>query len=262
MRVGFYQFEPKFRDPEHNLARIEAALDRARADLVVLPELCTTGYLFRDRAELERHAEEVPSGPACRRLAAVCARRNLAVVAGLPERAGSKVFNSAVLFTSEGKAHVYRKSHLFLDEKDIFDPGDTGFPVLEVDFVKVGMLVCFDYIFPESARSLALAGCQVICHPANLVLDYAQWMTLTRAAENRVFWVLANRTGTETLGDRSLGFTGHSQFVDPRGRLLYRAGVDSEELPVVDIEPEQALDKLATPRNHLLDDRRTDLYRL
>jgi predicted amidohydrolase len=254
MRVGFYQFEPESRAVERNLARIETVLDHARADLVVLPELCTTGYLFRDRAELARHAEDVPSGPTCRRLAAV--------VAGLPERAGSRVFNSSVLFTSEGDIHVYRKSHLFLDEKDIFDPGDTGFPVFEVDFVKVGMLVCFDYIFPESARSLALAGCQVVCHPANLVLDYAQWMTLTRAAENRVFWVLANRTGTETLGDRALTFTGRSQLVDPRGRLLYRAGVDSEELPVIDIEPEQALDKLATPRNHLLDDRRTDLYRL
>ncbi|MBN2537740.1 acyltransferase [candidate division WOR-3 bacterium] len=262
MRLGFYQFEPKFHDPEHNLARIETALGRARADLVVLPELCTTGYLLRDRAELERYAEEVPSGPTCRRLAAVCARRNLAVVAGLAERAGSRIFNSAVLFTPEGRVNTYRKSHLFLDEKDIFDPGDTGFPVFEVGSVKVGMLVCFDYIFPEPARSLALAGCQVVCHPANLVLDYAQWMTLTRSAENRVFWVLANRTGTETLGDRTLAFTGLSQIVEPRGRLLYRAGMDSEELPVIDIEPERALDKLATPRNHLLDDRRTDLYRL
>jgi predicted amidohydrolase len=176
------------------------------------------------------------------------------------EQDGRCIYNSAVLVTHSGGVHVYRKSHLFLDEKDIFDRGDTPFPVFRLDGVGIGMLVCFDYIFPESGRALALNGAQVICHPSNLVLDYAQWMTLTRAAENRVFWIVANRTGSETTGEKALSFTGRSQVVAPTGKLLYRAGMDTEELPVIDIDPRDAFDKMATPRNHLLEDRRTDLY--
>ena len=261
MRVGFYQFRPEHREVKLNLARMAAALGHARADLVVLPELAITGYLFESHDELARHAEEVPAGPTCRELSSLCRERNMNVVFGLAEKSGEDIFNSAVLIDRHGESHVYRKTHLFLDEKDIFAPGDTGFPVFEIDGVKVGMLVCFDYIFPESSRSLALAGAQLVCHPANLVLDYAQWMTLTRAAENRIFWILANRTGSETVGDRTLSFTGRSQVVGPTGELLYRAAMDTEELPVIDINPAEALDKLATPRNHLLEDRRPDLYR-
>ncbi len=260
MRVGFYQFQPEHRQKDVNLGRIEAALTNARADLVVLPEMCLTGYMFESREALAASAEPVPDGPSCQRLAGLCRKLDLGIVFGLAEKAEDRLYNSAVLITRRGELHVYRKSHLFLDEKDIFNPGDTPFPVFEVDDVKVGMLVCFDYIFPESGRSLALNGAQVVCHPSNLVLDYAQWMTLTRAAENRVFWILANRTGRESIGDRAMTFTGRSQIVGSTGKLLYRAGIDTEELPVIEIDPNEALDKMATPRNHLLRDRRTDLY--
>ena len=260
MRIGFYQFRPELRDVEGNTQRAEFAIRQTSADLVVLPEMCFTGYLFPSKEELLKFAEPVPDGPSCQRIIKLCREQNLSVVFGMPEKSGDRLYNSAVLVTYDGKIHVYRKSHLFLDEKDIFDPGDTGFGVFDLDGIKIGLLVCFDYIFPESGRSLALNGAQVVCHPSNLVLDYAQSMTLTRAAENRVFWVIANRTGAETVDDRTLTFTGRSQIVAPGGKLLYRAGIDTEELPIVEINPRDALDKLATPRNHLLRDRRTDLY--
>jgi predicted amidohydrolase len=261
MRIGFYQFKPVHRDRDLNLERIASALSGTNAELVVLPEMCSTGYLFESREELAGVAEPVPDGPTCGRIMKLCRERNMSVVFGMAESAGERIFNSAVLVTAEGEVHTYRKSHLFVDEKDIFDPGDTGFRVFDTGSVKIGMLVCFDYIFPESGRSLALNGAQVVCHPSNLVLDYAQWMTLTRAAENRVFWVVSNRTGEETLGDRTMRFTGRSQVVGPNGKLLYRAGMDTEELPVLEIDPDDALDKKATPRNDLFEDRRTDLYR-
>jgi predicted amidohydrolase len=79
------------------------------------------------------------------------------------------------------------------------------------------MLVCFDHFFPEAARSLALRGARIICHPSNLVLEYAQTNSITRAVENRVFWILANRTGSETLGEKTLAFNGRSQIVTPDG---------------------------------------------
>ena len=174
MRIGFYQFAPHHGKKELNLKRVESALQQTNADLVVLPEMCLTGYLFGSRAELAESAEPVPDGPSCDHLSKVCRESNAELVFGIAEKAGDRLYNSAVLLTPHGDVHVYRKSHLFLDEKDFFAPGDMPFPVFDVDGVRIGMLVCFDYFFPEAARILALNGAQIICHPSNLVLDFAQ----------------------------------------------------------------------------------------
>jgi len=260
MRVGLFQFAPRPGAVRANLDRIVAALSSVRADLMVLPELCTTGYLFPSRFELARVAETAPDGPTCRAMAALSHSTNAAVVWGMPEAAGDRIFNSAVLVTPHGEFHAYHKAHLFVDEKDLFDPGDSPFPVFDIGSVKVGMLVCFDHFFPEAARSLALRGAQIICHPSNLVLEYAHTNSITRAVENRVYWILANRTGSETLGEKTLAFNGRSQIVAPDGRRLAQAGPDTEETLVVDIDPAESLDKKVTPRNDLFLDRRTDLY--
>jgi predicted amidohydrolase len=256
MRIGLLQFAPEPGAVRANIDHIAGALSGVRTELIVLPELCTTGYLFASRSELARLAEPVPAGPTCEAMAALSRDTSTAIVWGMPESAGSTIFNSAVMVTPQGRFHTYRKAHLFLDEKDLFDPGDSPFPVFDLGSVKIGVLVCFDHFFPEAARSLALRGAQIICHPSNLVLEYAHANTITRAAENRVFWILANRTGSETLGDKRLAFNGRSQIVAPDGRLLGHAGPDSEETIVSEI------DKKVTPRNDLFADRRTDLYRL
>jgi predicted amidohydrolase len=271
MRVGLFQFTPRHGDVHANLDIIARALASVEADLIVLPELCTTGYLFASRSDVARISEPVPTGPTCEAMAALSRDARTTIVWGMPEMAGERIFNSAVMVTPDGRFHVHRKAHLFVDEKDLFDRGDSPFPVFDVSFpyplgrgkgegVKLGMLVCFDHFFPEAARSLALRGAQIICHPSNLVLEYAQTNSITRAAENRVFWILANRTGTETLDDKTLTFNGRSQIVAPDGRVLSRAGPHSEELLIVEIDPAEALDKKVTPRNDLFLDRRTDLY--
>jgi predicted amidohydrolase len=260
MRIGFFQFKPELDAVETNLSRITTALAKLDADLVVLPEMCTAGYMVPSRAELLRRAEPVPDGPSCRAIGRLCRERKLNVVFGMAELDRDRIFNSAILATADGRFHVFRKAHLFWDEKDFFEPGDLPFPVFDVAGVKVGMLVCFDHFFPEAARSLALKGAQVICHPANLVLEPAQTTTVSRAIENRVFWILANRVGDETLGRRTLRFTGKSQVVEPDGKVLCHASPDSEESGIVEVDPALALDKHVTPRNDLLADRRTDLY--
>jgi len=258
--IGLLQFAPIPGNVEANLRHIARALFNARADLIVLPELCTTGYLFASRLDLVRLSEPVPAGPTCSAMAELSRRTHAAIVWGMPALAGSRVYNSAVMVTPQGEFHVYHKAHLFVDEKDLFDPGDSPFPVFTLGQVKVGMLVCFDHFFPEAARSLALRGAQIICHPSNLVLEYAHTNSVTRAVENRVFWILANRTGSETLGEKTLTFNGKSQIVAPDGRLLAVAGPDSEEILLAEVDPAEALDKKVTPRNDLFLDRRTDLY--
>ena len=260
MRVGFHQFAPARGEADTNRDRIRAALEHAEADLIVLPELAVSGYLFDSRPELSDCAEEIPGGPTCRMLADLCRRRNLAVVVGLAERAGNRLYNSALLVKPDGETGLYRKAHLFLDEPDLFAPGDLPFPVFDYRGVRLGLLVCFDHFFPEAARSLALKGAQLICHPSNLVLRYAHITTACRSIENRLFWILANRTGTDRVGKKKLTFIGESQVTTPDGRVLVRAGPDTEELVVVDINPAEARNKQVTRRNHLLNDRRTDLY--
>ena len=259
MKLGFHQFRPVRGDPDANLTSIDEALRRVDADLVVLPELALSGYLFRDRQQALDLADTVPGGWT-EALGAMCAGGRLHIVCGLAEREGDRVFNSAVLVGPDGLVACYRKSHLFRFEKEIFEPGDTGFEVHEVAGARVGMLVCFDWIYPEAARSLALAGADVIAHPSNLVLPHAQRALLTRCLENRLYWVLSNRTGSEHEGDTSLSFTGRSRIGGPDGRVLADAGPDGDALELVDIDPSAARDKRVTPENDLFADRRLSLY--
>jgi predicted amidohydrolase len=260
MRVGYYQFRPLFGNRAANLARVIRALSRARADLIVLPELAFTGYFFAGRAEARALAEEPRRSPIVEALSALCAARGFHVVTGFAERARDKVFNSSLLIGPAGVVHLYRKIHLFNDEKIWFDPGDTPLRAVAAGGARIGMMICFDWFFPETARTLALEGAQVIAHPSNLVFPWCQQAMLTRCLENGVFAITANRIGEDRRPHGRLRFTGMSQIAAPRGRLMRRAPVASEELRVVEIDPAAASDKRVTRRNDLLRDRRPRFY--
>jgi predicted amidohydrolase len=136
---------------------------------------------------------------------------------------------------------------------------DQGFSVVDHGGVRLGLMICFDWIFPETARSLALAGAQIICHPANLLLPHCPQAMITRCLENRVFAVTANRVGTEARAGQEIKFIGRSQVVSPRGEVLVRAS-EEEMLQIIEIDPTAADDKLITPANHVLLDRRPEFY--
>jgi len=260
MRVGFFQFCPERGSKSSNIERVSGAVSGLQCDLLVLPELFNTGYLFSSAAEAQQLAERIPSGPTTQALLQIASEHNVAIVGGLAERDGSKLFNSSVLVTPDGEAFCYRKLHLFGYEKEVFLPGDREPEVFEAFGVKVGIMICFDWYFPETARVLMLKGAQVICHPANLVLPYCQGAMVTRCLENRVFAITANRVGTETVAGREITFTGGSQVVDPLGNVLARAATNAEEVGIVDIEPKASFEKSLTGRNDLLSDRRVELY--
>jgi 5-aminopentanamidase len=262
MRVGVLQFEPVLGEVEHNLQHIERILSGAQLDLVVLPELCTTGYQLTGE-EARALAEPFPGGATAARLARLTAREDLLLVAGVVESAAAaRPFNSAVLFGPEGHLATYRKSHLFADELDLFAPGDTGFFVTAARGVRIGMMICFDWVFPECARCLALLGADVLAHPANLVLPYCQHSMPTRCLENGVFALTANRIGREAhvAGKPELTFTGGSLIVNPRGEVVAAAPAEGEVLLRAELDPEAARRKWLTARNHLLADRRPELY--
>lgn len=157
--------------------------------------------------------------------------------------------------------YTYRKIHLFNREKFYFDPGDKPLAVSTIKDTKIGIMVCYDWIFPEVARSLAILGAEVICQPANLVLSYCQNVMLTRCLENRVFSVTANRIGEENFEHDSLEFTGQSQIVAPNGDLLYRADSKKELIYIHDIEQKDASNKNITKFNNIFDDRRPNFYK-
>jgi len=122
-------------------------------------------------------------------------------------------------------------------------------------------MICFDWIFPEAARTLALKGADLICHPSNLVLPYCPNAMVTRAIENRVFTITANRIGNEERnGKKKLTFIGQSEIVNPTGKILYRASEDQEEFHAVEINPLEAREKQINPYNHLLNDRKPKRY--
>lgn len=261
MKIAVYQYAPVFAERELNIDRLRSALSGVDCDLLVLPELALTGYQFTSLEELSQLAEPVPDGDTCRAIEGLAREAGCHIVCGLPERAGDRFYNSVILVAPGGYAGKYRKAHLFCDEKLWFTPGDTGFEVHQAGNVRVGMIICFDWIFPEATRILALKGAQVVLQPANLVLPWCQTIALARAWENRVFFVTANRTGVEKRGDfDELRFTGQSQVVTPDGELLFRLGEDEECLKVVEIDPAQADIKDVTPRNNVIADRRPELY--
>ncbi|MBN1433452.1 hypothetical protein JW921_01750 [Candidatus Fermentibacterales bacterium] len=261
IRAGFFQFAPRFGEVEANLVAVLEGLSGAEAGLVVLPELPFTGYCFRDREEVMRYAEDPGSSPTLDALESLCRARELYLVTGFAEREGDRVYNSALLIGPGGIVARYRKIHLFNREKAIFDPGYAPPEVHDVRGVRVGLMVCFDWVFPEVARIMALRGADVLCHPTNLVLDYCQRAMLTRSLENSVYAITANRYGTEDRGDPpALTFTGASQVSAPSGEVLHRAPADGDELFVFELDPAIARDKWMTPGNHLLADRRPHLY--
>ncbi len=261
MRVGYFQFNPVFGEVDRNLDLVTARLEAVEADLIVLPELFATGYQFVSQDEVEKLAEPVPDGATTKRLADLARRRGVTIVAGLPERAGAHCFNSAVVVGPQGFIGCYRKTHLFFEETCFFTPGDSGFHVWDIGGARVGVMICFDWFYPEAARTLALQGADIIAHPSNLVLPHCPDSMVTRCLENRVYSITANRIGSEARGGKErLTFIGMSEVVTPKGRIMQRASSEREELSIVEIDPTEARTKALNAYNDLLRDRRPSFY--
>jgi 5-aminopentanamidase len=266
-RVAAVQLEPKLGELDGNLARILDRLEQATtagARLVVFPECALSGYGFSTRAEGLAHAVPIDSAPV-RRVVDSCERHQCYCVFGLLERDGQRLFNACVLAGPQGVIASYRKVHLPFLGIDMFaDPGDRPFAVHDAGGIKVGMHICYDAGFPESARVLTLLGADLLVLPTNWPTHSecaAEHMIPTRAMENHVYVMAVNRVGEES----GFRFIGSSSIVDPSGRPLARAGVESEEILVADIDPLWARRKriIRVPGRHEIDriaDRRPRFY--
>ena len=172
-----------------------------------------------------------------------------------PEVEDDKLFSTAVAISPQGFITKHQKTHLFLKEVLCYDKGETKPRVFNWNGVMIGMGVCYDYMFPEFWRSLALKGANIFCNTANFVYDYGFKLMQARALENGVFSICVNRVGKE----RGQTFLGGSEIVDIRGDVLYKAGF-KEETFVAEVDIDQAKNKQWNAYNNLLTDIRSDMY--
>ena len=252
---------PEFGRIKNNIEKALSMMSEKQVDLYVLPELFNTGYMFISPKELAELAEIAKDGHTCQSLLNFAQKSGTAVIFGFAEKAAEGIFNSCAFIDSDGNFKLYRKLHLFYNEKRYFVPGNQPLEVFEYRNAKIGMMVCFDWIFPEVTRCLALMGADIVCHPANLVMHYCQETMKARSIENHIFTVTANRIGEENRGESGFKFTGKSQITDCNGNVIYRASEDKEESYFADINIEEARDKNINGLNDLWQDRRTEYYK-
>lgn len=266
MLVGVAQIEPRLGQLEANRAACADRLDEAAGRgcrLLVLPECASAGYMFDSAEEAAGFAETVP-GPFTDALASACARHDAYVVSGMLERDGTALYNAAVLVGPGGVLARYRKTHLpYLGVDRFVVPGDEVV-VIDTPLGRIGLAICYDIRFPELMRALALRGAELIAHPTNWPVAgrfSAEVLTRSRAQENRVYLLSANRVGTE----RWATFCGWSQICDVNGDRLAEAGETEERLLLAEVDPALARDKALNPvpgvhEMELFADRRPELY--
>ncbi|MDG6905904.1 MAG: acyltransferase [Nitrososphaerota archaeon] len=261
---AFVQTHPKFGHNELNIEEAIKVASKVRADIYVFPELSNTGYAFTSKRECHSLAESFKHSQSIEAFQSFSERNNCTMVAGLAEKDGGRTYNSSVVIERGLLLGTYRKMHLFFREKLWFSKSESGFKPFKVNSLglNIGVLICFDWCFPEACRTLALQGAEVICHPSNLVLPgNAQATMSVRALENRVFTITANRTGSEDRGPRdSFRFTGNSQIISPKMVKLASATATEVTAKTAKLDLNFARDKLITSMNDVFKDRRVGFY--
>jgi predicted amidohydrolase len=270
LRVACIQFEPKIGEKPRNLARSLELMSEAAAQgaqLVVLPELCNTGYVFESRREAFALAEPIPDGTTVRAWSEAARAHRLYVVAGITEVAGDSLYNSAAVVGPDGFVGAYRKNHLWGEENLFFEPGNLGVPVFPTPIGRIACAICYDIWFPEVFRLAALQGADILCVPTNWVPMpeqpaglpvMANVLAMAGAHANSMFVAAADRVGVE----RNQPFIGNSLIVSCTGwPMAGPASRDGEETIVADLNLSDARRKRNwNAFNQVLRDRRTDVY--
>jgi predicted amidohydrolase len=166
LKVACAQMEPRVGEKERNVARtleLIAQAAAAKANLIVLPELCNSGYVFQTREEAFALAEPIPDGPTTKAWIAAAAKHGMIVIAGVTERDGDNLYNAAVVVGPKGYIGTYRKNHLWGAENLFFEPGNLGMPVFHIGAGRIACAICYDIWFPETFRLAALQGADLLC---------------------------------------------------------------------------------------------------
>ena len=269
---------------EENIEKAERLIKEAAecgANIILLPELFERQYFCQERRyEYYEFAKTIDQNDAVKALMPVAKKHNVVLPLSIYERDGNSLYNTVVMIDADGSMlGIYRKTHIpddhFYQEKFYFTPGNTGFKVWDTKYGKIGVGICWDQWFPETARSMALMGAEMLLYPTAIgsepILDVdssEHWRRVMQghAAANLMPVIAANRIGTESVlpckenggQESSLKFYGSSFITDNTGKIIADAGRDKEEI----IYSEFDLDKLDEDRLSwgLFRDRRPSLY--
>jgi N-carbamoylputrescine amidase len=269
--VACIQMQPEVGAKARNVAHATELIEQAHARgarLIVLPELCNSGYVFESREEAFALSETLADGATIRTWASLAARLGVTFVAGYAERDGDVLYNSAAIIGPQQVLGNYRKLHLWGDENLYFDPGNLGVPVFHTPFGRVACAICYDIWFPEVFRLAANAGADILCVPTNWVPMPAQpaglpvmanLLAMSGAHSNGLFVAAADRVGNE----RGQPFLGCSVIVDAHGwPVAGPASATDEEILVAQVNLADARRcRQLNGFNHVLRDRRPDVYR-
>lgn len=266
MRVGVAQMDSKFKDKPSNFDKCEYFMSQAKQnsiDLLVFPECTFTGYIYDNFDEAFSEAETIP-GNLTNKLVLLCKQYQITTLFGFLEKDNDLLYNTALLISPEGIIGKYNKTHLLHLGLDRFCTPGSDFTMYNLPEAKVAPLICYELRSPEPSRVAALNGAQIILSPTNLAKGaeaYSSFINKTRACENRVFVVSANRVGVE----KGFEFIGKSQIISNVGKVLAEASGDKEELIYADISPEIADMKkvVVIPKEYEFDifgDRKPHMY--
>lgn len=265
VKIVIIQFSALWNQKKENYAKIASFLKDIEADIIVLPELCTTGYSFLTAEEVLEVAETAKEVATF--FQEFANNKQAVIIAGFAENDNGQLYNSAIIVSPFQDFDVYRKTHLFYKENDCFSDGNSGFKVIEhpIKDCKIGVMICYDWRFPESARTLALRGSDIIVCPANLPTTPWQIGMPCRALENQVFIAVANRCQTETRilknnEKQELTFTGKSGLYDVFGTKLVEADAENDTVLTYTIDTKIARDKKLNEFNDLFNDRKPIYY--
>lgn len=267
LKIAAVQINPAIMQNSKNLDKILTEVRNAAAvgaELIVFPECALAGYVYSSREEAMPFMETIP-GPSTDKLSACCRELGVYVVTGLLEKDGNRCFNAAVLVGPEGLIGKYRKNHLpFLGIDRFLDRGDRPFEMHKTPIGNIGIYICYDCNFPESARVMALLGADILVLPTNWPQGrgkVAKYVVNTRAYENKVHLVAVNRVGEE----RGARFIGNSKIINAWGDTLAQAGSDEEQTLYAEVSLSEARQKhiVFKPGEFEMDfirDRRPELY--
>ncbi len=263
MKISVFQTKPVFDKFDINSNIITNYIEESDADILCFPELSLSGYNFENKEELMKSANSLNSPLFDNDIKYLAKEKNKIICLGFAEATDNgKFYNSAALFFPNGEKHLYRKTHLFYKEKNIFEEGNTGFNVFYYEpwDINIGVMICYDWRFPEAARTLGIKGADVILCPSNLVTDVWHISMPSRALENNLFFVTANRIGEETNSEQTLKFTGKSAIYGCRGELLCQASENEEEVISTEIDHKISRNNGFNEINDIFSDRRPEIY--
>lgn len=269
VKVATIQMSFKMGQKKDNVAKTLERIKEASANgakLIILPELCNSGYVFNSREEAYSLAEEIPAGYTTQKWIEAAEKHNVYIVAGIVEKEGADMYNASILVGPDGYIGKFRKLHLWDEDKLWFEPGNLGIPVFHTPIGKISMLICYDMWFSEAWRICALKGADIVCVPTNwLVIDtlpehvqtMAPYMAMVAANTNALFIACADRVGKE----RGIVMPGRSLIVGPSGWPSAGPGSpDEEEILYADCNLTDARKFNWAPHTVLFRDRRTDYY--